>query len=65
MKDNKELVSEMEGLLEQLKGFKAIYDLNKTKTDIFLSNYVQVTDNIKIKLMELSSELVKDNLPNN
>ena len=60
MKDNKELVSEMEGLLEQLKGFKAIYDLNKTKTDIFLSNYVQVTDNIKIKLMELSSELVKD-----
>ena len=60
MRDNKELVSEMEDLLEQLKGFKAIYDLNKTKTDIFLSNYVQVTDNIKIKLMELSSELVKD-----
>ena len=60
MKDNKELVSEMEGLLEQLRGFKAIYDLNNNKTDIFLSNYVQVTDNIKIKLMELSSELIKD-----
>ena len=60
MKDNKELVSEMESLLKQLKGFKAIYDLNKTKTDIFLSNYVQVTDNIKIKLMKLSSELVKE-----
>lgn len=60
MKDNKELVSEMEGLLEQLKSFKTIYDLNTNKTDIFLSNYAQVTDNIKIKLMELSSELVKD-----
>ena len=57
MRDNKDIISEMEDLLSQLKGFKKIYDSCEVKTEQFLSNYVSITDNIKIKLMSLSSEI--------
>lgn len=60
MKTNKDIVAEMEELLSQLKSYKKIYDFSEIKTEQFISNYVQITDDIKTKLMSLSSELVSD-----
>lgn len=58
MTNNKVLVEEMSELLGQLKRFKIMYDLNNDKTDVFIQNYVMVTDSIKTDLMRMSSELV-------
>ena len=61
MKTNKDIVAEMEELLSQLKGYKKIYESCEDRAEQFISNYVQITDDIKTKLMSLSSELVSDN----
>lgn len=61
MKTNKAIVAEMEDLLSQLKGINKLYDSCEIRTNGFVSNYLQTTNDIKTKLVSLSSELVLGN----